>query len=153
MKFFLSLLFLLMWQISFSQMTFAEMKNIQKMDLSKFETYCLSRGYEFSETTDDDDVFGIDYVKGNGINTKHIIFYERYLELKNVVVYQLGSSSEYLLLKSQIESAGLKLIKTFSYQGKLFKDYSGANYIVNIVTYKDSELNKDFHEITLKSKN
>ena len=48
MKFFLSLLFLLLWQISFSQMTFAEMKNIQKMDLNRFETYCLSNGYEFN---------------------------------------------------------------------------------------------------------
>ncbi len=135
-------------------MTFAEMKNIQKMNLSKFETYCLSRGYRFSETIDDDHNFGLCFSKGSGVNTKYLAFYEIYVvENKNVIVYQTSTSSEYLTIKAQIESSGLKLINSSAENGCMFKDYSDNYYTVNLVTGRSSNSNSDFFEITLKKKN
>lgn len=153
MRLLLSFLFICIWQVSFSQMTFSEMKNIQKMDLNKFETYCLSRGFEFDETIDDEYNFGMSYVKGNGSSTKFLTFYEVFfIEEKNVVQYQTSSSSEYLSFKSQIEGAGLKLTNTFTKNERLFKEYNDLNYEVILVTGKSSDPNIDFYEIQLKRK-
>lgn len=154
MKLLLSFLFICIWQVSFSQMTFAEMKNIQKMDLNKFETYCISKGYEFNKTIDNGYSFGMSYTKGYESSTKYLRFYETYvIDEKNVIAYETGSSSEYLGIKAQIEASGLKLTKTHSFNGFLFKEYSDTNFEVSIVTGKDFNLNLDVYEITLKKKN
>lgn len=135
-------------------MTFAEMKNIQKMDLNKFETYCLSRGFEFDETIDNGYSFGMNYKKGNGANVKYITFYEKYIvNERNVITYQTGSSIEYLNIKTQIESSGLKLRKTYTYNGCLVKDYYDNIFEISLITGKDFNLNLDVYEITLKKKN
>ena len=154
MRLLISFLFVCIWLVSFSQMTFAEMKNIQKMDLNKFETYCISKGYEFNETIDNGYSFGMSYVKGFDKNTKYLSFYETYvLDDKNVLCYQTSSSSEYISIKTQIEAAGLKLFNTFTHNGYLHKDYSNSQYEVTLVTGKGLRLNLDIYEITLIKKN
>ncbi len=154
MRILLSFLFICIWQVSFSQMTFAEMKNIQKMDLNKFETYCLSNGYEFNNVIDDNNYFGMCYAKVSGLVTKHLSLYDKYeIVYKNVVDYQTGSSSEYLTIKTQLESAGLKLTKTSSYDGVLFREYSSDLLLVNIASGKHPESEKEFYQIILKKKN
>lgn len=132
-------------------MTFSEMKNIQKMDLNKFETYCLSKGFKFDSVTDDEIDFSLSYTKGSELNTKYIIFYNKYRRTqKNVVEYQTASIIEYLSIKKELEATGFTLKETSTYNGVLFKDYTNDAFLITVVTGKHPELEKDWYQIILK---
>ena len=153
MRLLISFLFVWIWLVSFSQMTFAEMKNIQKMDLNRFETYCLSNGYEFNSVTDDGIDIGLSYGKGSGLNTKYIYLYNKYRRVKkNVVEYQTGSITEYLSIKKELESTGFTQTEASTFNGVLFKEYTNDIFLVTIATGKHPESEKDFHQIILETK-
>jgi hypothetical protein len=149
MKIFLTCIILISSWSLFSQISLTELQNILKMDQSKFETYCLSKGYEFNKIYDDENRFSSEYIKGKGVATKFLTLYERYFNDGKVIVYQTFSSDEYLSIKKQIESTGLKLIKTDSWDGKMSKDYADSNYSVSVFSGKSQNHEYTTYEITV----
>lgn len=134
-----------------AQMSINEMKSILKMDLDKFETYALNKGYGFSNIKDDEDTYGITYVKGTASATKYITLYEKYFYKDKCVTYQTEIKSEYLLIKKQLIESGFKLFSEQNIEGSIVKKYKNNTHEVTLI----NGLNRgyDTYEITIvKSK-
>lgn len=130
-----------------SQMTLNEMKNILKLDINKFETYTLNRGYSFSGVDESEYVSGVSYVIGKGSLTKYLTFYDKWATRGKVVTYQTGDKNEYLNLKKQIEQEGFNLFKTETFNGRIVKEYRNENFVLNIHSGQIDGI--DVFEITL----
>ena len=134
----------------FSQMSLSELQNILKMDQSKFETYCLNNQFTFNKVYDDENVFGARYVKGIGMNTKYITFYDFFFDDGKHVTYQTHNTTEYLKIKTEMDNQGFKLIKTESYRDNIVRDYSNQKFEMTIYSGKD-EANDNKYEINIIS--
>lgn len=116
-----------------AQMSMNEMKAILKMDLDKFETYALNRGYGFSNIKDDENTYGITYTKGNESATKFITLYEKYFDEYKCLTYQTEIKSEYLLIKKQLIESGFKLFSEKNFEGSIVKKYKNKTHTVTLI--------------------
>ena len=134
-----------------AQMSINEMKAILKMDLDKFETYALNKGYGFSNIKDDENTYGYTYIKVTESATKFITLYEKYFDEHKCLIYQTEIKSEYLLIKKQLIESGFKLFFEKNFKGSIVKKYTNNTHVVTLV----NGLNRgyDTYEISIsKSK-
>jgi hypothetical protein len=132
-------------------MTLLELKNILKMDLSKFETYSLRKGYKFDGVSDEENVFGHTYTIGEGERTIYLTLYVKHYDNSRVVTYQTSSTKEYLSLKTEIESNGFKITKTETFDGAAANFYSNQIYDLRIFVSK-GDIADNVYEINLVKK-
>jgi len=151
MKFILFLFYITICFKSFSQLTLVELKNILKMDLNKFETYALNRGYNFDEVNEEEKVFGHSYRKGDGDLSKYLTLYDKFYEQNRTVTYQTSETKEYLSFKNEIERDGFQLTKTENFEGTSLKFYSNSTYNLRIYVGK-GEIADNVYEINLTRK-
>lgn len=131
-----------------AQISINEMKNFLKMDIDKFETHALNKGFEFKKIESDENYYGITFTKGNSINTKYITLYEKFFNVGKSVVFQTSLKSDYILIKNQLIAQNFKLINNEEIDGSLHKTYKNNFYIVEL--YNAFIDNKVIYEATLK---
>lgn len=146
-NFYFLLLFIFPFYLN-AQLTINDMKMILKMDLDKFETFALKRGYAFNKIIDDNNIYGLIFKKGHGRETRYMSLYSKYFEYGKATVYQITNKSEYLNLKKQIEENGFKLLNIENYDGSLFKYYTNNVYEITLVSANKNGI--EIFEITLK---
>jgi hypothetical protein len=144
MKYLNVFLFLLLLKVSFSQITLTELQNILKMDQSKFETYCLTRGYTFNKVEKGEDFNGWSYTKGKYLEIKHLFLLENWFEIGKRVIYQTRNSSEYLNIKSELEVFGFILVNNEVISGGINKTYKNEIYMLDLFSGKDENENNAF---------
>jgi hypothetical protein len=123
MKYIFSLLLIFSFNISFGQMTVSEMMRVYKMDLDQFETYSISKGFQFLEVTSNENYFGHKYGKGPGKNTKYLTLYTNFFKHGKYLTYQTSNSNEYLNFKNDLKSKGFIVSSTKSFEGSIEKIY------------------------------
>jgi hypothetical protein len=121
------------------------------MDLNKFETYALNRGYNFDEVNEEEKVFGHSYRKGDGDLSKYLTLYDKFYEQNRTVTYQTSETKEYLSFKNEIERDGFQLTKTENFEGTSLKFYSNSTYNLRIYVGK-GEIADNVYEINLTRK-
>lgn len=131
-----------------AQLTINDIKMILKMDLDKFETFALNRGYVFNDIKENDNVYGLTFKKGHGKDTKYISLYPKYFRYSKTFTYQISNKSEFLNLKKQIEENGFKLLNMENFEGALFKYYTNNSYKITLVTANKNGL--EVFELTMK---
>jgi len=151
MKYIFSILFLCSSYFSFGQMTLNELMKIYSMDMDQFESYAITKGYEFSNFDKDEDINGATYIKGVGKQTKYLSYYDTYFEYGKRVGYQISNSSELLSIKSQLNSLGFKLFKSYFIEDNQVKQYRNKSFELSIFTIPPNEENNFVtYEISLK---
>ena len=115
-----------------AQISINEMKNFLKMDLDKFETNVLNKGYEFTKIENEDNFYGISFRKGQRFNTKYISLYDRFFAKGKCVIYQTSIKSDYLLIKNDLIAQNFKLVNSEDNDGNLHKTYSNKYYVVDL---------------------
>jgi hypothetical protein len=118
------------------------------MDLNKFETYALSKGYNFVEVTEENKVFGHTYMKGAGNLSKYLTLYVKNYDDYKKITYQTSETKEYLSFKTEIEKNGFQLTKTENFEGTSLKFYSNSIYDLRIFVGK-GEIADNVYEINL----
>lgn len=137
MKYVFPLLLVCSSFFSFSQITPTEMMKIYKMDMDQFETYSLNKGYEFSNTKDNENLFGVTYTKGLGTNTKYLTLYTRHFVDGIMVRYQTSNNNEFASFKNALKVNGFKLVDTHTFDGNIVKKYILKEWVIEIYSGVD----------------
>jgi hypothetical protein len=159
MKYIFSLMLVCSSYLSFGQMTVSEMMKVYNMDLDKFETYAITKGYQFDEVDGDkneagvviSNTFGHIYKKGKGKETKYITLYTTFFDDGKSLQYQTSNSNEYLKIKNQLIAMRFILESTDSFNGSVRKIYNLNRWNFSIFTSK-SESGNEIFEINIKQK-
>jgi len=130
MKYFITLLLVVLSHISIGQMTLLEFQKVYNMDFDQFEAFALRKGYHFDDFDNNENINGISYVKGLGNATKYLILHDKYFNVNKNITYQTRNTNEILSLKAQLKSAGFQVkriyfddnsIKAEEYRNKSFE--------------------------------
>lgn len=144
MKYILSILFTCSTYFSYSQMSLTDFYRIYNMDFDQFETYAISKGYEFLEIKNDEHRNGHTYTKGSGLNTKFLTLCNRYFEEGIHIAYQTSNSKEYLNIKNEMKNAGYFLYSENTFLDEPYKIFRNNKYEIYLMTMSNST-----YEITL----
>ena len=115
------------------------------MDMDQFETFSISKGYQFYELKKSENYFGHTYVKGYGENTKYLTLYNKYFSYGNNVTYQTSNSNEYLNFKNQIKNYGFVLHSEDTFNEDPYRVFRNKTYEIIIYTLKGGDF-----EISMK---
>jgi hypothetical protein len=116
------------------------------MDVDKFETYAVSRGYVFFELLNDSRSDGVRYSKGEAKNANFIGLYNNFFTLGRAVSYQTSNSTEFLSLKKELPVYNFKLYETDQLvsMSKLVS-YRNGTFVFTVVTIPpDSDLDRNY---------
>ena len=139
MKYFITLSLLCVTIFSFGQMSLSEIIKVNKMDMDQFETYAISKGYEFHKFQKDENYNGQSYVKGTGKSTKYLTLYDSYFSYGTNVTYQTSSSTELLNIKNQLKSLGFNFFNSGTSGESQYKEYKNSKYELSIYTIPPDE--------------
>jgi len=131
-------------------MTVSEMIRVYKMDMDQFETFAISKGYEFYRFERNEEKYnGICYIKGVGNETKYITHHDKYFSYGSHVNYQTGNTNEILNLKKQIKSLGYKLFNSSFIKNNIKEEiYRNTTFELVIYTHPpNDEYNSVWYEI------
>ena len=159
MKYIFSLILVCSSYLSLGQMSVSEMMKVYYMDLDKFETFAITKGYQFDEVDGDkneagevtSNTFGHGYKKGTGKETKYLTLYTTYFEDGKCLQYQTSNSNEYLKIKSELIAMRFILESTNTFKGKVNKIYNLNRWNLSIFIGK-SESGNEVFEISIKQK-
>ena len=155
----LFIFFIFCSNISFSQIfTLDELVNISNMNTDEFDSFVISKGYEFFKTETDDYSENIIYahnLKSNNIAPSYI---SKYMFKKNpntMVSYQTLEKEVYISIKKQIKTLGFVFVDTETNENKsIFLNYKKGEIkltLTSILSVKNP--GNTFYEISITSPN
>lgn len=131
------------FQMNAQGFSFDQLISLQKKDVIELNDYLLSKGWSFSNSTDETaDQYGVStwaYEKNQFSDGKA----QAWLSLwfannnKNRLVYTISSKANYQIIKKSIISYGMKKINSEIGNNIITTDYQGKHYTVRIQSISD----------------
>jgi hypothetical protein len=125
-------------------MTVSDLLKVYDMDMDKFESYSLEKGFSFYKILDNENYKGQVYEKGTGNNTKYLSLFTKYFNEDKHVSYQTSNPNEILNIKNQFKTSGFSLFNEKTIEGRPIREYINHNkYMITIIP------STQFYEIEL----
>ena len=142
---FLLILFLFLSAESFSQkISVEELKKLHASDWDTFDTFVLTKGYEYSSSKDDRKYTLKSYAYNETADTMASRFISKYVNnysSSGIVTWQTSKNFEYLWFKNQLISKGFKFIESGQFKKSTFLKYINGKLQLKLYVSKGPDAN------------